>query len=536
MSGDVDAIAAAVDARDMDRAIGLAQTAYGRGSRNPLVLNLTAYQLELEDRLDDALKVLEEAGAATPDDPFIWNSIGVCHSKADRPFEALKAFNTALELSPTFAHAHNGAGLALSALGDLENARRAQHAAADLDPTFPEPLGALAAMAAEAQDWPTARTFAERALALEARQPAASLALARVEIAEANHVGAADRLTDLVAGGRLTKMHMASALSLRGDALDAMEAPEAAMASYLAGNAELRPVQVAALNGAELGLDTTERLIRYFEAAPAARWQAPTETCQPGGEAGHVFLVGFARSGTTLLEQILASHADFVALEEKATIDDTIVEFFQDNDGLDRFAALDEAAIRPWRERYWARVREFGVEPRGKVFVDKLPMHTIYLPAIARLFPRAKILLARRDPRDVVVSCFKNRFRPNRLVVEFTDLERTAKLYAGAMQLAELYPQKLSLPIYAHRHEDLVADLDAETQAICRFIGVPWDANMRNFVETANRRDIRTPSAGQVRRGLYADGMGRWRRYGTSIDAIQPILKPWVDAFGYPPD
>ena len=93
MSGDVEAIAAAVDARDMDRAIGLAQTAYGRGSRNPLVLNLTAYQLELEDRLDDALKVLEEAGAATPDDPFIWNSIGVCHSKADRPFEALKAFN-----------------------------------------------------------------------------------------------------------------------------------------------------------------------------------------------------------------------------------------------------------------------------------------------------------------------------------------------------------------------------------------------------------------------------------------------------------
>lgn len=531
---DVKPIEAAIDARDMDLAISLARAAYGRGVHDPLVLNLMAYQLELEDRLDEALVVLDQARAASPGDPFIWNSIGVCHSKADRPFEALKAFNSALELSPNFAHAHNGAGLALSALGDLENARQAQHAAATLDPTFPEPLGALAAMAAEAQDWPTARDFAVRTLALEANQPAASLALARVEIAEGDPAGAVNRLTTLVETGRLTKMHLASAYSLRGDALEALDRAEDAMASYIAGNRELRQVQVPALNAPEIGLDTAVRLLSYFEGAPAEAWQPPPETNQPGGEIGHVFLVGFARSGTTLLEQILASHGECVALEEKATIDDTIVEFFQDNGGLDRFAALDEAAIQPWRERYWARVREFGVEPRGKVFVDKLPMHTIYQPAIARLFPRAKVLLARRDPRDVVVSCFKHRFRPNRLVIEFTDLERTARLYAAAMRLAEIYADKLSLPVFIHRHEDLVADLDAATQRICDFIGVPWDVNMRNFVETANRRDIKTPSAGQVRRGLNTDGLARWRAYGDSVSLIHPILAPWVSAFGYP--
>jgi hypothetical protein len=179
-------------------------------------------------------------------------------------------------------------------------------------------------------------------------------------------------------------------------------------------------------------------------------------------------------------------------------------------------------------------VREYGGEPNGKVFVDKLPIYTIYLPLVSKLFPRAKVIIARRDPRDVVVSCFRNRFRPNRIVAEFTDLQRTAELYAATMRLAEIYAEKLPTPMFVHRHEDLVADIDAQTRAICAFVGVPWDPKMRDFVETANRRDIRTPSAEQVRRGLNDSGVGQWRKYGDTIDVIQPILAPWVEKYGYP--
>jgi Flp pilus assembly protein TadD len=530
----VDGLEAAVAAQQLDRATAMAEQAYGEGLRDPLVLNLLAYKLELEDRLDEALQVLGEAQRANPNDPFILNSIGVCHSKADRQRDALAAFEAALAISPNYANAHHGIGLALGSLGEFEIAKQAHWAAARLEPRFPDPLGAIAAIAAEQRDWAEVRRVAGLALALEANQPAATLALARADIGEGLYEAAEQRLADLVASGGLARMHLSVALNLRADALDALGRHEEAMQGWLAGNRELRRVQVPAYGATELGLDTAERMIGYFERAPADAWRAPPETGRPGGEVEHVFLTGFARSGTTLLEQILASHGGIVALEEKRTIDDTIVEFFQSNEGLDRFAALDEEGLRPWRELYWQRVREFGVEPSGKVYVDKLPMHTIYLPAIARLFPRAKIILARRDPRDVVVSCFRNRFRPNRLVVEFTDLERTAKLYSGAMRLAEIYAEKLTLPTYIHRHEDLVADLDGATRRLCEFIGVDWDANMMNFVETANRRDIRTPSASQVRQGLNASGVGIWRRYGATIDPIQPILAPWVEAFGYP--
>jgi Tfp pilus assembly protein PilF len=528
-------VEAAIAARDMDRAIALATRAHAQGERHPLVLNLVAYQLELEDRLDEALVVLDQALKIAPNDPFLINSIGVCYSKLAKPANALAAFDDALALNPDFPHAHNGRGLALQALGDKDAARLAQQRSAQLDPQFPEPLGALAALAAEDKLWDEAKGYAERALALEAAQPAASLALAAVELNAGDAAGAEARVTALVGAGRLTRLHLANALNLRGDAREAQGRGPEAMADYLRANREIRSLQVDAQAGRELGLDACDRLLAYFRAADPAPWKHPIPETEPTDrEAGHVFLVGFARSGTTLLEQILASHADMVALEEKPAIDPAIIEFLMTDADCDRLATLDEAGALHWRKLYWERVREFGVEPAGKVFVDKLPLHTLYLPVIAKLFPRAKILFARRDPRDVVISCFKHRFRANPLTVEFTDLARTAQVYDRFMQLADVYREKLPLNVHVHRHEDLVEDLDAETQAICEFIGIDWDANMRNFVETANRRNIRTPSAGQVRKGLNRDGVAAWRKYGDSIDIIKPILAPWAERFGYP--
>lgn len=531
-----DQLHAAISAGDMEGALRLAHTAHAQGLEHPSVLNLVAYQHEQEGRLEEALQVLRRALDLDPGDAYVLNSIGIVLSKSERPLEALQAFDAALQIDPDLAHAHNGRGLALQAIGDVEAAILAQRRAAKLDPNFPEPLGALAAIAAERKEWAEARDLAAKALAMDPDQPAAAMAMATAEAADGQHEASLARMERLIATGRLTRLHLVGALNLKADALDALDRGPEAMEAYVAANRELRAVQVPALGAAELGLEMAQRFIAYFEKADPADWRPAPETEPTDGEIGHVFLVGFARSGTTLLEQVLASHGDFVALEEKPTVDDAILEFMKDNESLDRLAKMDEAEAKIWRERYWANVRRFGVEPKGKVFVDKLPLHTVYLATIGKLFPRAKILLARRDPRDVVVSCFRRRFRPNPLVVEFTDLERTAGLYAAAMRLAEIYGEKLALPVHVHRHEDLIADLDKETQAICDFIGAPWDENMRNFVETANKRDIRTPSAQQVRRGLYKEGMGQWRRYGATIDPIKPILAPWVERFGYEKD
>jgi hypothetical protein len=267
----------------------------------------------------------------------------------------------------------------------------------------------------------------------------------------------------------------------------------------------------------------------------AAGWGGARRAGPGAGEKAHVFLMGFPRSGTTLLEQVLASHPDVVSLEERETLTESAVDFLSDEGGLTRLAGASVADLEPYRRAYWGRVRDAGVDVQGKVFVDKLPLNTIKLPVIAKLFPEAKILFAVRDPRDVVLSGFRHRFRMNASMYELLTLEGAARLYASVMDLGQLYADKLQMTARRHRYEDLVTDFDNEVKGIFAFLGLPWREEVRNFAERARAGLSATPSAAQVARGLYR-GDGQWRRYARELEPAIPVLKPWIERFGYAGD
>jgi hypothetical protein len=195
---------------------------------------------------------------------------------------------------------------------------------------------------------------------------------------------------------------------------------------------------------------------------------------------------------------------------------------------------MDEHTADRWRREYWARVRGFGVDPTGKVFVDKQPFYTLWLPLIGKLFPKARIVFARRDPRDVVLSCFRRPFRMTPVTYELMDLERAARLYAAYMDMADTFTTRSPLASLVYRHEDLVDDFDAVATRLCDFLGLRWTDRLRDFAETAKSRAIRTPSALQVVRGLNRDGIAAWRAYAPHLERVLPILEPYVRAFGYP--
>jgi hypothetical protein len=160
------------------------------------------------------------------------------------------------------------------------------------------------------------------------------------------------------------------------------------------------------------------------------------------------------------------------------------------------------------------------------------PLKGTRLPLIARLFPDARILLMRRDPRDVVWSCFHTNFAFTNAAMDFTTLEKAARHYDAMMRLIETARERLPLNVHVVRYEALVRDFDAETNALCAFAGLEWSEELRRFDRTAKTRGVSTASAGQVRKGLY-DGSKQWERYAEFLEPVMPVLQPWIDKFGY---
>ena len=143
------------------------------------------------------------------------------------------------------------------------------------------------------------------------------------------------------------------------------------------------------------------------------------------------------------------------------------------------------------------------------------------------------MLFARRDPRDVVLSCFRRRFGMNASMYQLLTLQGAAAYYDAVMRLSELYRELLPLPLHEVRYESLVEDFEGTARAACDFLGLDWDAQMADFAARAPMRGISTPSAAQVARGLNREGQGSWRRYREQMAPVLPLLEPWVQRFGY---
>ena len=145
------------------------------------------------------------------------------------------------------------------------------------------------------------------------------------------------------------------------------------------------------------------------------------------------------------------------------------------------------------------------------------------------------MLFAVRDPRDVVLSCFRRRFGMNAAMVQFLSLEGAAAYYDAVMRLADVYRDLLPVAQHMVRYESLVDDFEGTARAVCDFVDLGWNESMADFAATARSRGISTPSAAQLARGLNREGQGAWRRYRDQMAPVLPLLEPWVSRFGYEP-
>ena len=567
-------VEAAVRMGDIARASALARQAVDAGIEHPGLLNLLAHDEIERGGFDRAVALLERARALAPRDAHVLNTLGIVLKRMGRPRDAAEAFDAAIAAAPAYANAHFNKGGVLESLDANDEAEAAYRRAVELEPRFAEALGRLSYLAAVRGDYDAALDFAQRATALRPSAVTAEMHLAQLAHLRGDHeaavrlaqramerdpsnlsivllLAAAEIATGKTdsAAGRLAPLLQRTphdgddsrllALGLMGRIEEQRGNFPAAFAAFSQSKKELRHLHAASYTTPE-GTQyaaRVARVLRYFREAPAENGVARPRTAPPaqGAPRTHVFLVGFPRSGTTLLEKSLAGHPDIVTMEEEELFASMIGDFFVPQDGFERLARLEGAALEGYRAAYWQICRAAAPGLEGKVFVDKMPLNTVFLSCVAKLFPDARVLFALRDPRDVVLSCLRQQFAMSAAMYEFTSLESAARLYDMVMELGEIYRAKLGLAIMDTRYEDMIADVDGALRRIAGFLGVEWNDAMREAAASARARPIRTPSAPQIARGLY-DGSGQWRRYRDEMAPVLPLLAKWVARFRYPAD
>jgi hypothetical protein len=243
-----------------------------------------------------------------------------------------------------------------------------------------------------------------------------------------------------------------------------------------------------------------------------------------------VFLVGFPRSGTTLLDTILMGHPHTVVMEEHPVINRLKAEL----GGFAAIASLDEDAIRDAQRRYFEIAAEYADLSSGSVLVDKLPLLLNEAAFIHRIFPNAKFLLALRHPADVLTSCFVANFNLNDAMCNFLRLDTGAEFYDLTFRTWENARQVLPLNVHTVVYEQMVQDPPAILRPVVEALGLEWHEGMLDHTKTAAERGlIKTASYAQVTQPIYTRSVGRWERYRKHLEPVLPVLAPWIEKFGY---
>lgn len=508
---------------DMARAALVAEAAIAHGESHETLYCLAALSRQEAGDNRGAAALYLHAAELAPGNPGILSAAGDALRCAGQLKEALNQFDRAIEYDPSLVAAWYGRALALESEAAFEEALHCFARVTELAPQSAAGFAGLAGLQARSGDLETARENAQKAQALGPGEGGTLLALARCAYAAGDHEHAVKCIKELLDLPSLPAENEILAAELLGDSHDKLGQTGQAYDAYLRANARFvalyegpNPMPVARL--------AIEAIAASLEIEDPARFSGATGPV-PFEAENHVFLLGYPRSGTTLTEQILTTLPGMVSLEEAPTL--AHAEQYLGTGGLQKLITLNNREVDALRAGYWEIVAAAGVDTTGKTFVDMDPLKGAALPLIARLFPRAKVIVMHRDPRDVIWSCFRHSFVHSPATCEFTSLERAARHYNAVMGVVRHSLTSLPIDFHVLSYEQLVRDFEGATGDLCNFLGIEWSAEMRAFERAARERRVRTASASQVRQPLY-DGSGQWQRYGAYIQPVIPLLAPWT--------
>jgi tetratricopeptide (TPR) repeat protein len=508
---------------------------------NPNHLDATqalAMRLFLAGELDAAEVHARNTVRLAPSDPRSHNLMGMILTEAQRPQAGEFHYRKVLELSG----ARDPIVLAnlawnLKGQGKIAAARRLYEESSAAAPGVFQTLLGWGQLEEADQKFAAASSLLEQAAALRPDDPGLALAQAALLARQGDKATALlqfERAIDGSAHASADGQPDPYALLAKGRLLDQMQRYDEAFGCFDVAKRIMRGVPGAAYQQAE-ATDILQRLGGFFTKTRIAHLPQATvrrDCPQP------VFILGFPRSGTTLLEQVLSSHSMIAAGDELPFINElsqTMPRL------LNSPLAYPEALAELWmgnnrleldalRDVYLRKAAGHGaVDPERPWFTDKMPLNETHLGLIALMFPKSPLIHMHRHPMDVVLSAFSHQLTHGYNCT--TSLETTARHYVSVMALVEHYVRELQPRYLSVRYEDLVADLRGGARTILDFIGVPFDERCVEFQN--NQRLPNTPSYAQVSERLYTRSTFRYRNYRRQLEPVVPILSPVIERLGY---
>jgi tetratricopeptide (TPR) repeat protein len=535
----------------LDDAVAHFDRALALDPRHYESLNNLGYALKDQGKLEEAARRLRQALALRPNYAEAHNNLGTVLLAQNRAKEAAAHYRHALDIRPQYPDAHFNLGTALFSERKLDEAAVQFNRVIALKPDHAAAHFSLGAVNAYANRFDAALAQCEKAIALKPDDAAVHHNLGLIF----NQLGRPERACQcferaIALSPRKGAYHRSLAEAKRFDAAD--DARLFAMERLARDEASLTEKDRIALDFAlakayaDLGEhersfrhllsgNTRKRKTLHYDPASAlARLERirsvfDGELMRSAARHGNpsstpVFIVGMPRSGTSLIEQILASHPLVFGAGELYAFEDAVAELADGKDGMpfpELVRVLPRRALRELGARYLATVKTLA-PPAARV-TDKMPGNFRFAGLIHLALPNARIIHVRRDPVDTCLSLFSHLFVEDAVFYCY-DLGELGRHYRAYEALMEHWRKVLPVGVMLEvQYEDVVADLEAQTRRLLAHCGLDWDARCLAFYKA--ERTVRTASAAQVRRPIYRSSVGRWR-------PDQMSLQPLLDALG----